>query len=66
MEVLLLDLHTDEPYVPFVAPRDRPWWAYETTTRAARTPGRPRRILGQALIRVGQAVAAERRVTAIR
>jgi hypothetical protein len=65
MEMLLLGLHPDEPYLPFGGPRDRPWWAYEINTRAARSPSRPRRILGQALIRVGQAVAAEHRATAI-
>ena len=64
MEMLLLELNPDEPYVPFVEPRDRPWWAYEASRGQAHV-SRPRRILGRALIRAGQAVAAERQVTAI-
>lgn len=64
MELVLLDLNPDEPYVPFVEPRERPWWAYEVSRRPSRV-GRPRRILGRALIRVGQVVAAERHASAI-
>ncbi len=63
MEMLLLGLNPDEPYVAFGAPRQMPWWAYEIRGRAARF-GRPRQILGRALIRVGQVVAAENRATA--
>ena len=64
MEMLLLEMNADEPYVPFVEPRERPWWAYEATSGLSRV-GRPRRMLGRALIRAGRAVAAERRVTAV-
>lgn len=62
--MLLLDLNPDKPYVPFMPPRERPWWAYEAVREQSRV-GRPRRILGRALIRAGQVVAAERQVTAI-
>jgi len=58
--MLMLNLHPDEPYVPFVEPRSQPWWAYEQKATADRI-GRPRRIVGRALIRAGQFVAAERR-----
>ncbi len=64
MEMLLLNLNPDEPYVAFVPPRELPWWAYEMR---GRTPlfGRSRQVLGHALIRAGRAVAAEHRATAI-
>jgi len=64
MELLLLDLNPDEPYVPFVEPRKRAWWAY-AVSRGPSHVGRPRRILGRALIRAGQVVAAERHAPAI-
>ena len=62
--MLVVDLNPDELYVPFVEPRTRPWWAYERIASADRV-SRPRRILGRALIRAGQVVAAERRLPAL-
>lgn len=64
MEMMLLELHPDEPYVPFMPPREHPWWAYELHRRAA-SVGLPSRILGRALIKAGQVVAAERQASAI-
>ncbi len=64
MEMLLLEMTPDQPYVPFMPPRERPWWAYEALRGQARV-SLPRRILGRALMRAGQVVAAERQVTAI-
>lgn len=58
--MLAIDLNPDAPYVPFVEPRLRPWWAYEPGSRTDRV-GRSRRILGRALIRAGQIMAAEQR-----
>ena len=68
MEMLLLGLNPDRPYVAFVPQRELAWWEYELR-RASRTGGTrigwTRRLLGHALIRAGRAVAAERQVTAI-
>lgn len=68
MDMLLMELNPDKPYVAFVPPRELAWWEYELR-RASRIDGTrigwTRRILGHALIRAGRAVAAERQVTAI-
>lgn len=57
----------DDPYVPFVERRARPWWAYELKPRRAgpRLARRSRRLIGHALIRLGRAVAAENQTATV-
>lgn len=64
MEMMLLELHPEEPYVPFMAPLEHPWWTYEMRRRHS-SVWLPRRVLGRALIKAGQVMAAERAATAI-
>jgi hypothetical protein len=62
--MLLLNTDPSDPYVPFIETRHRPWWLYESPRRGVRF-GTPRRLLGNALIRAGRAVAAEQQAPAL-
>ena len=54
--MFVLDTNLDEPYVPFVTGRRSSGRVQEVRRREAGI-GRPRRVVGRALIRAGLAVA---------
>ena len=54
--MLLLNVDLDEPYVPFLSSRHQSTRVREVRRHEARV-GRPRRVIGRALVRAGLAVA---------
>lgn len=54
--MLLLTRDLDDPYVPFISSRHSPARVHEIRRRESGV-GRPRRMLGRALVRAGLAVA---------